>query len=304
MNEYSISDYEIFNDAITTTNNLSDSVNSMQTTCNECKSVISDESIFMGPVAEGCINTFDGFDIQLTTVIENLGKISTYLQEVSSSYSSGDVEASNTVLDLTDEESSDTTDIISTSSVVSDTSSTESSTENSIVSDTASTDNTTTLTGSSTSDQIWNYLIDKGYSQTAAAGIMGNLQQESGLNSSNVQDNKGYSDEEYVAAIKNGTISRDEFIHDGRGFGIAQWTYSTRKAALYDTLGAENIDNLSAQLDFMDNEIGSSLKNTLNNSSSASSAATTFERVYENAGTPNMSARTSNANNFYSQYSD
>jgi hypothetical protein len=114
----------------------------------------------------------------------------------------------------------------------------------------------------------------------------------------------GYSDEEYVAAIKNGTISREDFINDGRGFGIAQWTYSTRKAALYDTLGAENIDNLSAQLDFMDNEIGSSLKNTLNNSSSASSAATTFERVYENAGTPNMSARTSNANNFYSQYSD
>jgi hypothetical protein len=276
MNEYSVSDYGIFNDAITTTTNLSNSVNSIQTTCNECKTVISDESVFMGPVAEGCVTTFEAFDTQLTTVIENLGKISTYLQEVSSAYSSGDTEASNVILNLSGVSSNDTS---------------------------SGTTSTTSLTGSSTSEQIWNYLISKGYSETAAAGIMGNLQQESGLLSNNVQNNMGYSDEEYVAAIKNGTISREDFINDGRGFGIAQWTYSTRKAALYDTLGAENIDSLSGQLDFMDSEIGSSLKSSLNSSSSASSAATIFEQTYEKAGTPNMSARTSNANNFYSQYS-
>ena len=50
--------------------------------------------------------------------------------------------------------------------------------------------------------------------QYAIAGIMGNLQQESNLRPDNVQNGMGYEDADYVAGIKSGEITREEFIND------------------------------------------------------------------------------------------
>ena len=63
---------------------------------------------------------------------------------------------------------------------------------------------------------------------------MGNLYVESGLKSTNLQNtgNKGLgmTDEEYSAAVDQGSYT--DFVHDGYGYGLAQWTYPTRKEAL------------------------------------------------------------------------
>ena len=131
---------------------------------------------------------------------------------------------------------------------------------------------------------------------------MGNLAQESGLRADNVQNHMGYEDADYVAGIKNGSISREEFIKDSRGFGIAQWTYHTRKAALYDALGPENIDSLGGQLAFMVDEMGPDLVNRMNNAGSVNEATDIFQYSYERAGKPNMENRRNQANGYYSQY--
>ena len=87
------------------------------------------------------------------------------------------------------------------------------------------------LKGSTNEEKIWNYLIGKGLSAAGAAGLMGNLYAESGLRPNNLQNSYekslGYSDEAYTAAVDNGSYGN--FVRDSAGYGLAQWTYWSRK---------------------------------------------------------------------------
>ena len=73
-----------------------------------------------------------------------------------------------------------------------------------------------------TSKTIWDYLIKKGFSKAGVAGIIGNMDCESGLRPNNLQDTYNrslrLSDEEYVKRVDNGTYNN--FIKDQAGFGI------------------------------------------------------------------------------------
>lgn len=102
---------------------------------------------------------------------------------------------------------------------------------------------------------IWNFLKSKGLNDYAVAGIMGNLFAESGLNANNLQNfyntKFGMTDAEYTAAVDNGSYSN--FVKDSAGYGLAQWTYYTRKQALLDFAKAAgaSIGNLDMQLSFL-----------------------------------------------------
>lgn len=102
---------------------------------------------------------------------------------------------------------------------------------------------------------IWDFLKSKGLSDYAVAGIMGNLFAESGLNANNLQNSYntkfGMTDAEYTAAVDNGSYS--DFVKDSAGYGLAQWTYYTRKQALLDFAKATSasIGNLNMQLSFL-----------------------------------------------------
>ena len=94
------------------------------------------------------------------------------------------------------------------------------------------------LTGKNNEEKIWNFLKSKGLNNYGIASMMGNLFAESGLNPDNLE-NTGNSrlsmtDKEYVVAINNGTYTKDKFINDRWGFGIAQWTFPDRKRNLYN----------------------------------------------------------------------
>lgn len=82
--------------------------------------------------------------------------------------------------------------------------------------------------------EIYDALIAGGMTPAGAAGMMGNYRGECAMKSNNLQ-NTGNSklnmtDAEYTAAVDNGTYTN--FAKDGHGYGLAQWTYHTRKAAL------------------------------------------------------------------------
>ena len=110
-----------------------------------------------------------------------------------------------------------------------------------------------------TEERIWNKLIVAGMTPAGAAGSMGNQKAESDLNSRNLQNSfekkLGYTDDTYTAAVDSGAYTN--FAKDGAGYGLCQWTYHTRKAALLAFVQAagKSIGDEDAQVDFYIKEL-------------------------------------------------
>ena len=139
-----------------------------------------------------------------------------------------------------------------------------------------------TVSGASASAQsgdtesvIWDFLRGKGLSNYAAAGVMGNLYAESSLRANNLQDSfekrLELSDAEYTESTDTGAYQN--FAMDGAGYGLAQWTYWRRKAALYDYAKAadKSVGDLTLQLDFLWKELQSDYPSLLSALSVAAS---------------------------------
>ena len=116
------------------------------------------------------------------------------------------------------------------------------------------------LTGKNNEEKIWNFLTGKGLNSYGAAGLMGNLFAESGLNPHNLQNTYekklGYTDDSYTEAVDSGKYTG--FTHDSAGYGLAQWTYWSRKEALlnYVKVAGASIGDLETQLGFLWKELG------------------------------------------------
>ena len=81
---------------------------------------------------------------------------------------------------------------------------------------------------------IYNVLRSGGLSRVGTCAMMGNMNAESALISTNVQDNCKISDTEYTQMVDSGTMSRQQFASDSFGYGLCQWTSYDRKEGLYD----------------------------------------------------------------------
>ena len=110
-------------------------------------------------------------------------------------------------------------------------------------------------------ETIWDFFKEKGLNDYAIAGIMGNLYAESGLIPTNLQNNfestLGMSDDEYTQKVDSGEYGKEDFMYDSAGYGIAQWTYYARKAALYTFAKSRgvSIGDLDMQLEFLWSEL-------------------------------------------------
>jgi hypothetical protein len=111
----------------------------------------------------------------------------------------------------------------------------------------------------STARKIWDKLTAAGLTEAGAAGLMGNLKAESDLEPQNVQNSFerkiGYDDRGYTEAVDFGSYTN--FANDGAGYGLAQWTYPARKAALLAFAKAQkkSVGDLDLQLDFLLTEL-------------------------------------------------
>lgn len=99
-------------------------------------------------------------------------------------------------------------------------------------------------------------------------GLMGNLMAESGLKANNLQNTYekklGMSDEEYTKAVDNGSYTN--FVRDSAGYGLAQWTYWSRKENLlkYAKAYGCSIGDEDTQVDFLVGELMSGYTSVLN----------------------------------------
>ena len=102
---------------------------------------------------------------------------------------------------------------------------------------------------------IWQFLKKQGFTAAGAADMMGNLFAESALSPINLQNTYekklGYSDSAYTIAVDNGTYTN--FIKDSAGYGLAQWTFWSRKQNLlnYAKSKGVSIGDLNMQLEFL-----------------------------------------------------
>lgn len=112
---------------------------------------------------------------------------------------------------------------------------------------------------SSNEKTIWDFFKGKGLNDFAIAGVMGNLYAESALKPTNLQNSYekklGYTNATYTAAVDDGSYGN--FVKDSAGYGLAQWTFWSRKQALleYARSVGKSIGDLGMQLDFMWNEM-------------------------------------------------
>lgn len=134
-----------------------------------------------------------------------------------------------------------------------------------------------------TEEMIWCFLKAKGLTDAGVAGLMGNLYAESGLRPNNLQNSYegklGMADAEYTERVDSGSYTN--FAHDCAGYGLAQWTYHTRKANLHKFAkdAGKSIGDLEMQLGFLMQELSTSYKTVLATLKTATSVRSASDAV-------------------------
>ena len=192
---------------------------------------------------------------------------------------------------------------------------------------TTSTDATTTpttatsgnLQGNEVTEQVYNYLTTTGgMTPFGAAGLMGNLEAESGINPGIVEGllakKLGTTSAQYTADVDSGKISKNDFLHPlGKqyGYGLAQWTSPGRKQGLYDLVKSRSVSiaDTKSQLDWLLQELQSSsyapVYNVLKSASSVKEASDVVLHKFESPADQSSaveSKRASMGQNWYNKY--
>lgn len=137
------------------------------------------------------------------------------------------------------------------------------------------------------SKKVWDRLKAIGLTDAGVAGVMGNLYAESGMKPNNLQNsfNKklNYTDEIYTQLVDKGIYNN--FVMDGAGYGLAQWTFRTRKEALLKYCRSHNksIGDADAQIDFLILELDNykQLMEILKTTKDVRTASDAFLKIFE-----------------------
>ena len=118
----------------------------------------------------------------------------------------------------------------------------------------------TVMTAAETEKAFYKYLTEElGLNCAAACGVLANINAESAFKSTNLQQtyekSLGFTDATYTEAVDNGTYTN--FVKDAAGYGLAQWTYWSRKQKLLDFAKSKgkSIGDALMQMQFFGQEI-------------------------------------------------
>lgn len=170
--------------------------------------------------------------------------------------------------------------------------------------------NVGTIQGGTNTQTVCLTLKQSGASDNGIAGVMSNINFESGFLSTNLENKYeqilGYNDQSYTAAVDNG--SYNNFVNDSAGYGLCQWTYYTRKAALLNSAKSNgvSIGDVGNQISFLFRELKNGYSGIYNaimsGSESVDSIASNFCHNFENPANHTQcdTTRVSYARSYYS----
>jgi hypothetical protein len=157
------------------------------------------------------------------------------------------------------------------------------------------------LVGNDNLEKALRYYVGKGLTLAQASGILGNFGRESGVNPAIIQGVNGNPP----------TIASEGYKPvNGVGFGIAQWTFTSRQSGLValSTSSSRPIIDLGLQLDYSWQELNGSHKAALTSlkaATTADNAAYVFHRDYEGSADSEETVRKNrggDALQIYAQY--
>lgn len=116
--------------------------------------------------------------------------------------------------------------------------------------------------------RYWDDFMLRIRNEYGVAGLMGNLDKESGLIPYRKQGDLTppyLASQTYTINIDNGTITQNDFVHDSIGYGVAQWTFYTRKQQLYNFYkdSGQSIGSYELSLKMLFYELENAYKETL-----------------------------------------
>ena len=155
------------------------------------------------------------------------------------------------------------------------------------------------VSSNDTENCIAEKLLASGLSPYGAAGVIGSLKAESGLNPKNLNGNGNkalsMSDNQYTEAVDSGAYTAEQFVNDGYAYGLAQWCYHSRKANLlvYAKNAGTSIGDLDMQINFLIEELKSykALWPILQNAESVDESAVAVLTMYEKPANQGDSAK-------------
>lgn len=116
--------------------------------------------------------------------------------------------------------------------------------------------------------KMWKFLESEGFNDYAKAGIMANVFAESGLESNNLQNTfeikLHLTDEDYTRRVDEGTYVN--FVRDGAGYGLCQWTFWSRKQGLLNYAKSKKVSiaDFDMQCEYMMKELKTNYRSMLN----------------------------------------
>jgi hypothetical protein len=161
--------------------------------------------------------------------------------------------------------------------------------------------------------RIWDFLYEQIKNPFGVAGLMGNLYAESALNPKNLQNtyekSLGMTDDSYTSGVDTGSYTN--FVRDAAGYGLAQWTYWSRKEKLLIFAKEKNssIGDLDTQLQFLIKELGSysAVKKALQSATSVREASDVVLTKYEKPKNQSDSVKVKRASygqKYYDQFAN
>ena len=161
------------------------------------------------------------------------------------------------------------------------------------------------MTSSETAKYLFNRLIAAGTTFEGACAILGNVQAESGFIPNNLEDSYnralGMTDEQYTIAVDNGTYTN--FVYDGCGYGLPQWTFWSRKDGFLKYIKniGKSVADLDGQIDYLIKELKenfSSIWKQLTTSTDLYSLTWILLDKWENPAVKNITTRYQYAQNW------
>ena len=155
---------------------------------------------------------------------------------------------------------------------------------------------------------IYNQLTSAGVTKEGACAVLGNIQAESVFIVNNLEDSKnrslGLTDAQYTERVDNGTYTN--FVHDSAGYGLAQWTYWSRKNGLlkYVKSKGKSIGDLQTQVEYLIKEFKedfASIWSQLKTGTNLYDLTSLLLNKWENPAYKNISTRYQYAQAWYNQ---